>query len=91
MTYFNGLLSPTGVATINTLDNLGETTDVQTYSGASMSGGQIQKAAENLLAWTHTSYDALGRVYQTAQNAIQQGTGYIECPDSPTDSRRWRW
>ena len=73
-----GTLNAAGVATIDTLDNLGETTDIQTYSGASMSGGQIEYAAADLLAWTHSSYDALGRVYQTAQYAVQQGTGYVE-------------
>ena len=40
-----GILGPDGVATINTLDNLGETTESQTYANATISGGVINYSA----------------------------------------------
>ena len=72
-----GALGPDGVATILTLDNLGRTTETDTYSSATYNStiGQITTSSGNLRAKSTSSYDPLGRVYETdTYNVAQSGS-----------------
>jgi hypothetical protein len=68
-------LGANGVATFAMIDNLGETTESQTYSGSTFSSGQI--VAGNLRAQSLSSHDELGRVYRTQdfQVTVNASTG----------------
>ncbi|MGO9108944.1 MAG: Calx-beta domain-containing protein [Thermoguttaceae bacterium] len=58
-------LVPDGVATIDTLDNLGEVTMTQMYAEATMSGGVISYTTADLRAQTVNEYDPDGNVYES--------------------------
>ena len=60
-----GVIGPDGVASIQTLDNLGQTKWDRTYANASYSAGVITTSSVNLLSESQSEYDARGRVYQS--------------------------
>jgi RHS repeat-associated protein len=60
-----GTLAPNGVATISTLDNLGEVTESQTYADATDVDGVIETSPGDLRAQTVSDYDSQGQVYES--------------------------
>ena len=81
------------MATIYTLDNLGQTTETDTYANAAYNSGtgQISTSSANLRAKSTSSYDPLGRLYETDTYNVAQAGSVSPTPGTvgdrlPTDT-----
>ena len=84
-------LGPDGVATVSTLDNLGETTEVQTYASATISGGVISYSSGDLRAQSEEAYNLLGQVFESRTDNVAPETSSSPSPGTvgdflPTDT-----
>ena len=82
-----GSLGPDGVATMPTLDNLGDTTETQSFAGSTYSSGQI--VTGNLRSQSTTLLDTQNRAYEsrTYQVSVNPTTGVGTAGDYlPTDT-----
>ncbi len=74
-----GTLAADGVATIDTLDNQGETTEEQTFADAiyNTSTDQIVYASTDLRAQSVSEYDSNGRVYESRTYYVDPSSGAV--------------